>query len=275
MAPAGFPEVIRHIAHADAPVAVIVGTALVQLLPAIAAGADTYADVALIPLEPIGNMLDVHGLVLHRNGLFHRDDVHADAGTTHGYAGRDLLQREERHPLEEHGQFRMLVHEFHIHVRVLGAAGNEHGHPIDAVLALVGRSGHGAVLGIFVPVVILQHTEVGQFVQQGIEIRLGGSIMVLAVEFMELVPGPVLADFDGVSRQHVQEEVQGSFPGDGIHLIFEDAGKAPVLRGFRRHLDLARDPVRDMAHELDEFRVRVLVPKVLGDELLGHFRHSV
>ena len=55
---------------------------------------------------------------------------------------------------------------------------------------------------------------------------------------------------------------------DGIHLILEDAGQAPVFGGFGGHLYLAGDAVGDVTQELDKFRVRVLVAKVLGDKLV-------
>ena len=270
-----FPEVIRHVPHADAPVAVVVGAAFVQLLAAVAAGTDAHADMAFIPLEPIGNVLDVHGLVLHGDGLFHRDDMHTDAGAAHGHHRRNLFQRKEGHPLEEHRQLRMLVHELDVHVRVFGRSGNEHRHPVDAVLPFIGRPGNGAVLGVLVPIIVLQHAEVGQLVQQGVEPLLGRGIVVQPVQFMKPVPGPVLSHLERTAWQHVQQEVQGGLPGDGVHLVLENTGQPPVFRGFGRHPDLSGDAVRDVPDQFDELGIRVLVPEMLGDELLGHFRHIV
>ena len=50
---AGLTQVIRHIAHAYAPVAVVIRAALVQFLAAVAAGADAHADVAFILFQPV------------------------------------------------------------------------------------------------------------------------------------------------------------------------------------------------------------------------------
>ena len=53
VAAAGLTEVIRHVAHAYAPVAVVIRAALVQLLAAVAAGADAHADVAFVLFQPV------------------------------------------------------------------------------------------------------------------------------------------------------------------------------------------------------------------------------
>ena len=83
----------------------------------------------------------------------------------------------------------------------------------------------------------------------------------------------MLAYLEEVPREHVQKEIQGGLAGYGIHLVLEDAGKAPVFGGFGRHLDLSGDAVRDVADEFQQFRIRVLVAQVLGDKLFRHFRH--
>jgi hypothetical protein len=59
MAAAGFAEVVCHVTDADAPVAVIVGTAFFQFLAAVTAAADAYSKMAFILFEPVGDMLDV------------------------------------------------------------------------------------------------------------------------------------------------------------------------------------------------------------------------
>ena len=64
----------------------------------------------------------------------------------------------------------------------------------------------------------------------------------------------------------IQHEIQRSLACDGVHLILEDAGEAPILGGFGGHLDLPRDAVRDFPHKLDELGIRVFVAKVLGDK---------
>ena len=64
-ATSGLAAVVRHVADGDAPVLVVVGAAFVQLLASVAAGAYGCAYMAFVPLEPVGNVLYVNGLVLH------------------------------------------------------------------------------------------------------------------------------------------------------------------------------------------------------------------
>ena len=84
---------------------------------------------------------------------------------------------------------------------------------------------------------------------------------------MELGITPVLPYLEGAAGKHCKEKVQRGFTGYGIHLILEDAGKAPVFRGFRSHLDLSGNPVRDVTDEFNELGIGVFVAKVLGDKL--------
>ena len=77
----------------------------------------------------------------------------------------------------------------------------------------------------------------------------------------------MLAHLEGVAWKHREHQVESGLALDGIHLILEDAGQAPVFGGFGGHLYLAGDAVGDVTQELDEFRVGVLVAKVLGNKL--------
>ena len=76
----------------------------------------------------------------------------------------------------------------------------------------------------------------------------------------------MLAHLERIARQHVQEQVQRGFAGDGVHLVLEDAGQAPVLRCLRGHFDFTGNAVRDVADQLDELGIGVFVSKVLGDK---------
>ena len=162
----GFGQIVGHVAHPNAPVAIIVCTALIQHLAAIAAGADAHAKMAFITLQPIGNMLNVNALILHSDGFLHGNDMHSDARTTHGHHGRNLLQREKGHALEEHGQLGMTVHKVGVHIRVFGRTRYKHRHPINAVLAIKSTSQNRTLFRVVVAVVILQHPKVSQLVQQ-------------------------------------------------------------------------------------------------------------
>ena len=83
----------------------------------------------------------------------------------------------------------------------------------------------------------------------------------------------MLAHLERTAGQHGKHQVQRSLPGDGVHFILEDAGKAPVLRGFSCHLDFAGNAVRDMTDQLDELGIGIFVAKVLWDKLFRHLRH--
>ena len=65
VATASLGAVIGHVAHADTPVAVVIGTSLFEFLAAISATADADRQMTLVAFEPVGNMLNVSRLVFH------------------------------------------------------------------------------------------------------------------------------------------------------------------------------------------------------------------
>ena len=99
-------------------------------------------------------MLDVDGLVFHGDGFFDRDYVHADAGTSWRNHRGDLFKRQERHSLEEHGQFRMFLHEIFVHVGIFARSRDEQRHPIASVFFVIGGAGDWSVFGVLVAIVI-------------------------------------------------------------------------------------------------------------------------
>ena len=224
--------------------------------------------MAFVAFEPVGNVLDIGSLILHGDGFFNRNDVHAYTTAAHGDHRSNLLKRKEGHALKKHGQFRVFVHQGYVHVGILSAAGDEHGHPIDAVLAFICCSRNGAFLGVLVSVVILQHAKDGQFVQKFVQTGIVRRVMLLGVHFMEQGIRMMLANLEEVAGKHVQEQVKGGFAGYGVHLVLKDAGKAPVFRSVGVHLYLAGHTVRDVADEFKELGIGVFVAKVLGDKLL-------
>ena len=189
--------VVGHVAHGDAPVAVVVRATLVELLAAVAARTDRGADMAFVTFEPIGYMFDIHRLVLHRNGFFHGNDVHTDARAALRNHGRYFFQRQERHPFKEHRQLRMPVHEVGVHVRIFRRARHEERHPILPVFAAVGRARHRAVGRVFVAVVVFQHAKKGELVQQRVKRFVRFRIVLLAVPFYEQRIGAVLTHAQG------------------------------------------------------------------------------
>ena len=208
MSAVGLHQIFRHVAHADTPVVVVVRAAFVQALAPDTARADSYCQMSLIAFEPVADMLDVSRLVLHRDGFLHGDDVHTDTASAHRYHRGYFLQRQEGHALEEHAQLRVFLHQLLVHVGVFGAAGHEHRHPIDTVLAVVGRAGHRTVFGVFVAVVIFEYAEPCHQVQQLVEGLVVRRIMLLRIHRVQLLVRVVLAYLEEIAGQHVQQQVE-------------------------------------------------------------------
>ena len=103
MASSSLPAVVGHVSHSDAPVFIVVSASFVQLLPSISAGADGSSDMAFIFLEPVGDMLKVHGSIFHFYGLLYRNDVHSYASASWWDHLCYSSKGQEGHALEEHG----------------------------------------------------------------------------------------------------------------------------------------------------------------------------
>ena len=227
-------------------------------------------------------MLDVHAPVLHRDGFLHGNDVHTDTRTAHRHHRRDFLQRQEGHALEEHRQLGMTIHQFGVHVGVLGTSRHKHRHPIHPLLPReIGPFIVHCPLsivqfhGILIPVVVLEHTEIREFVEQVVQTLVVRRIVLLGVHLVQLRVGVVLANLEEIAGQHVQQQIQRCLTRCGIHFVLEYARQAPVLRSIGGHLDFTGHSVRHVTNELQQFRIRILVAPVLRDKLVGHLRHKV
>ena len=268
-ATSGLAAVVRHVANGDAPVLVVVGAAFVQLLASVAAGAYGCAYMAFVPLEPVGNVLYVNGLVLHRNGLLHRDDVHSDSGSSRRNHGGHVLQRQEGHPLEEHGKLRMAVHQGRVHVGVLRRARYKERNPVLAVLPVIARALDRAVLGVFVAVVVFQHAEIGELVEQFVEFFVSPGVVFFVVPLHKLAIWTVFAHRHRLFGHHVKQQVERSLPGLGVHLVLEDARQSPVLRVIGGHtFDFCRDTVCYLGDEFQKLGIRICISLVFGNEFL-------
>ena len=80
-------------------------------------------------------MLDAEGLLFCRYGLFYRNDVHADPGSSRGNHRRNLLKGQKGHPFEHPCHLRMGFHLLFVHVHKLCTARYEHGQ--DVLLVMV------------------------------------------------------------------------------------------------------------------------------------------
>ena len=98
-------------------------------------------------------MLDRHRLILRRDGLLNRHDVHADACASGRHHRRDLLQRQERHLVKAPRQLRVRLHLREHHVGHLRNAG----HKLLHIVLLFVRRIFPIVLHSARPRGLLQH----------------------------------------------------------------------------------------------------------------------
>ena len=122
----GLAAVVGKIADADAPFALNVAGAFAADALLLAAGADGHADVTLIFLEPVAEVLDGQRLALGGDGLLNRDDMHADACASGRHHFGDAGQRQISHALEEVSRLGVHVGLLGVYHHNLGAAGDEH-----------------------------------------------------------------------------------------------------------------------------------------------------
>ena len=188
--------------------------------------------MTVVLIEPVRNMLDVHGLVLGGDGFFDGQDVHADAVA----AGRDQMglafEGQKGHLVESIRQFGILFDLPEDHVRHLGDAGNE---KLDVPLLLV--------LLVF-PVVLddAVHGGVGQ--------QFDDALFGFAGELGDLCGGFGLAqahfehDFgdlvigagtvqDRVFRIVLRQTLEAEFVGDAVRDHF-----AEIKQNLSCHMDL-------------------------------------
>ena len=223
LAPLGLHDIVGHVAHTDAPVLHIVAAALAQLGAAGAAGAHALGVLALVLMEPVGDLLQADGLVLRLDGLLHGDNVHTDTRPSGRHHGGDLLQGQHGHPLEEGRHLWVLVDLASAHVQELGAAGHEQGqHP---ALFVVG------VLAVQILPVIFQKAQPGHFIQQ--------LFQGLSLHFGQIHH---LADGLGLADAHFQRHIH--------HLIGQNAVQTPVFRVV--HGGFQADAVGDHGAQLQQ-----------------------
>ena len=162
---AGLDQIIGKIAQTDAAVVLDLAGTLVEETTGVAAGTIADGKVSVILVEPMRDVLDIRRLVLRGNGLFNRDDMHADAVA----AGRDQVglafERQESHFVKGVCQLRILFYLPEHHIRHLGNAGDKQ---LDVPLLLV--------LGIFV--VVLDDAVHGAVGEQLVDalLRLAGEL---------------------------------------------------------------------------------------------------
>ena len=248
MALAGLPAVVGEVAHADAPALLVVRAALAHGGPTGAAGALAHADVPLVLFQPVGQVLNVQGLIFHGDRLLHRDNVHTHTTAARGQQMGDPRQGNIGHTLKEIADLRgipqaLIALRPLLHVKKLRAARHKHGQDVPPR-----RGGRGAaVVVVVVAVVIFQQADVAHLVQQLLEV---GPV---------LLPDPVHLPqlLHGVGRAQLHGQ------GDICHLVGDQGRQAPVFRVVRRNaLHLVRHYVRDLPSQLQDLLPGCCLPPV-------------
>ena len=194
---AGLETVVTKLTDGDAHLILQLAAALPLKAHGIAAGAIADAEVVLILLQPVRDVLDIDRLVRGRDGLLDRDDVHADAGASGRHHAGDLRQRQERHALEKLRDLRMLLDLLQVHVHQLCRAGHE-----DRQRPLL------VVIGVLP--VVLEQADHGHLVKQLLHV--------------DGILADLLADLGRCGRDtdlHRERKLR--------HLVGDDAGQAIIL----------------------------------------------
>ena len=123
---AGLHHIVRHIADSHAPAFRVICAAFIKCHTGAAAGTWTCRIFSVIFIQPVGNMFHGDRLILGTDCLLHRDNMHADSGTTLRYHRSHFFQRQPRHTFEETSHLRMLLQHFCIHIAELCTPRHEH-----------------------------------------------------------------------------------------------------------------------------------------------------
>ena len=233
-------NVICHITHSDAPALRIIRTALTVGQAGTTAGTRACRIFALVLFQPVGNMLKVDGFIFHLNGLFHRNDMHTNTGTTFRYERCDLFQRQTGHMFKKCPHLRIAVQNAGIHIEKFSTTRHVHRQYILFDM------------GIIFPVVF-QETLAGHFFEQCFTLVLcqSGKLHHLIESFR-------------LSDTHFQSQL--------CFLIRQDAGQSPVLRivtGDLFQTQLLRDTVSDLFAKFCDW----LAKRLVG--IRGEFRVNV
>ena len=177
--------------------------------------------------------------------LFHRDDVHADAVAAGAHHGRDILQRQECHPLKERRHRRVPVHAVRARVEKLRTAGDEERDPVP-LLALI-RTGR-AVVVVMIAVVVFDDAVHRSEIQQFAHAFRGKLGLVHLAQLLIGIP---------FAQLHPEEHV---------HLVLgQDLPEAPVFGiGGLDARDLGLHVIGDLACELRVFFLEILLAVVFG-----------
>ena len=220
----GLNQIIGEIAKTDAAVVLNLAGALAKQTARVAAGAVADREVAVIFVEPVGNMLDRGGFVFRWDRFFHGDDVHTNAVA----AGRDQMclafERKEGHLVEAVSQLGIFFNLPENHVCHLGNAGDKQ---LDIPLLFM----------IGVLIVILDNAVIG-----GISQKFNNSVFRLAGKLCDLSGGL------GLAQTHFEHDLRNLIAGTGS--VKNDVFRVCFGQSF--NAEFIRETVRDHFAEIKE-----------------------
>ena len=195
-------------------------------------------------------MFQIHRLVLHGDGLLHRDDMHADPRAAGRHHLGDPRQGDKGHALEEGRHVRVIpqprvaaVRQF-FHIEKLRRTGHKHGQDIPTFRLRCGAS----VVIIVITVIILQQPYVTHLIQKLLKFFL--AVLIDVIQFTQFRKGVGRPLFHG--EPHFR------------HLLGDDLRKPPVLGILHLHpADHVSRHIRDLLPQRNDLLAGLLVMFVI------------
>ena len=146
-------KIIRHVSHTDAQISLDLPAPFTAHPLLAAAGTGPHCIFVLIFFQPVGDMLHTRGLLMRRDCLLHRNDMHADTGTSGRHHWRHFFQRQSGHVFKKVCNNRMFLGLFLIHHHEFRTSGHEHRKYI-------------LFMAVFIFPVVLDHADDRHLVQE-------------------------------------------------------------------------------------------------------------
>ena len=146
-------KIIRHVSHTDAQISLDLPAPFTAHPLLAAAGTGAHCIFVLIFFQPVGDMLHTRGLLMRRDCLLHRNDMHADTGTSGRHHWRHFFQRQSGHVFKKVCNNRMFLGLFLIHHHEFRTSGHEHRKYI-------------LFMAVFIFPVVLDHADDRHLVQE-------------------------------------------------------------------------------------------------------------
>ena len=206
-------------------------------------------------------MFQINGSIFHGDGLFHRNHVHTDSGSSRRHHMGNPVQGDKGHALKETGQRRMFPETFiafrpFFHIKELRGARHEHGQTVSAVCG----PRNGTVVVVVIAVVIFQKADIAHFIQHFLK--------MLPVLFLHFIHFPEF--FNSVMAAYFHGQ------GNICHFFCDDFRQSPVFRiGHCQSFQLVQCHVGNLSSKFHYFFTGRFVAHMRRDNRFAHFRHNV